>query len=118
MAGDRILIKGLSARCIIGVNSDERTERQDVVIDIDLYTDMAVPGRTDDINDAVNYREVKKKVLALVESSRFFLIEALAEAITKLCLEDEAVEKVRVRVDKPLALRFARSVGVEITRGR
>ena len=118
MAGDRILIEGLSARCIIGVNNDERTERQDVVIDIDLYTDMAVPGRTDDINDAVNYREVKKKVLDLVESSRFFLIEALAEAITKLCLEDEAVEKVRVRVDKPLALRFARSVGVEITRGR
>ena len=118
MAGDRILIEGLSARCIIGVNNDERTERQDVVIDIDLYTDMAVPGRTDDINDAVNYREVKKKVLALVESSGFFLIEALAEAITKLCLEDKAVEKVRVRVDKPLALRFAKSVGVEITRGR
>lgn len=118
MAGDRILIEGLSARCIIGVNNDERTERQDVVIDIDLYTDMSVPGRTDDIRDAVNYKEVKKKVLGLVESSRFFLIEALAEAISRACLEDEAVEKVRVRVDKPLALRFARTVGVEITRGR
>ena len=57
-------------------------------------------------------------MLGLVESSRFFLIEALAEAISRLCLEDEAVEKVRVRVDKPLALRFARTVGVEITRGR
>ena len=118
MAGDRILIEGLCARCIIGVNNDERTERQDVVIDIDLYTDMSAPGRTDDIRDAVNYKEVKKKVLGLVESSRFFLIEALAEAISRLCLEDEAVEKVRVRVDKPLALRFARTVGVEITRGR
>ena len=118
MAGDRILIEGLCARCIIGVNNDERTERQDVVIDIDLYTDMATPGRTDDINDAVNYKEVKKKVLALVESSSFFLIEALAEAISRLCLEDEAVERVRVRVDKPLALRFAKTVGVEITRGR
>mgnify|MGYP003536091421 CR=1 FL=1 len=61
MAGDRILIEGLCARCIIGVNSDERTERQDVVIDIDLYTDMSSPGRTDDIRDAVNYKEVKKK---------------------------------------------------------
>lgn len=118
MAGDRILIEGLSARCIIGVNNDERTERQDVVIDIDLYTDMTKPGRTDDIRDAVNYKEVKKKVLALVESSSFFLIEALAEAILRLCLEDKAVEKVRIRVDKPLALRFAKTVGVEITRGR
>lgn len=118
MTGDRILIEGLCARCIIGVNHDERRERQDVVIDVDLYTDMTAPGRTDDIKDAVNYKEVKKKVLAFVESSEFFLIEALAEAISRLCLEDPAVEKVRVRVDKPLALRFARTVGVEITRGR
>jgi len=118
MAGDRFLIEGLCARCIIGVNRDERTEKQDVVIDMDLYTDMRTPGRTDDINDAVNYREVKKKVLRLVEGSSFYLIEAMAEAIAKLCLEDPAVEKVRVRVDKPLALRFARTVGVEITRGR
>jgi FolB domain-containing protein len=118
MGVDRILIEGLSARCIIGVNHDERRERQDVVIDLDLYTDMTAPGRTDNIEDAVNYREVKKKVLAFVESSEFFLIEALAEAISRLCLEDPAVEKVRVRIDKPMALRFARTVGVEITRGR
>lgn len=118
MTGDRILIEGLCARCIIGVNHNERTELQDVVIDIDMYTDMSVPGRTDSITDAVNYKEVKKKVLGFVESSQFFLIEALAEAIAKLCLEDPAVEKVRVRVDKPLALRFAKTVGVEITRGR
>jgi FolB domain-containing protein len=118
MTGDHILIEGLCARCIIGVNHNERTELQDVVIDIDLYTDMAVPGRTDSITDAVNYKEVKKKVLGFVESSQFFLIEALAEAIAKLCLEDPAIEKVRVRVDKPLALRFAKTVGVEITRGR
>jgi len=118
MTGDRILIEGLCARCIIGVNHDERRELQDVVIDIDMYTDMAVPGRTDSITDAVNYKEVKKKVLGFVESSQFFLIEALAEAIAKLCLEDPAIEKVRVRVDKPLALRFAKTVGVEITRGR
>jgi len=118
MTGDRILIEGLCARCIVGVNHDERRELQDVVIDIDLYTDMSVPGRTDSITDAVNYKEVKKKVLGFVESSQFFLIEALAEAISKLCLEDPAVQKVRVRVDKPLALRFAKTVGVEITRGR
>lgn len=118
MTGDRILIEGLSCRCIIGVNHDERTQLQDVIIDIDLYTDMAKPGRTDNIEDAVNYKEIKKKVLGLVESSRFFLIEALAEAIASLCLESASVEKVRVRVDKPMALRFARTVGVEITRGR
>lgn len=118
MTGDRILIEGLNCRCIIGVNHDERRERQDVIIDIDLYTDMDRPAKTDRIEDAVNYREIKKKVLALVEKSEFFLIEALAAAIARLCLEDKAIEKVRVRVDKPMALRFAKTVGVEITRGR
>lgn len=118
MTADRILIEGLSCRCIIGINGDERRERQEVIIDIDLYTDISRPGRTDDIADAVNYREVKKKVLSLVESSEFFLVEALAESIARLVLEDRAIEKVRVRVDKPTALRFTRTVGVEIVRGR
>lgn len=118
MTGDRILIEGLSCRCIVGVNHDERRERQDVIIDLDLYTDMLKPGKTDRIEDAVNYRDIKKRVLGLVESSEFFLIEALAEAIARLCLEDQAIEKVRVRVDKPMALRFAKTVGVEITRER
>jgi len=118
MAGDRILIEGLTARCIIGVNHDERRERQDVIIDIDLFADLAKPGASDDIADAVNYRDIKKKVLAFVESSEFFLIEALAEGIARRCLEHPHVHKARVRVDKPSALRFTKTVGVEIWRGR
>lgn len=116
--GDRIRIEGLSARCIIGINHDERRERQDVVIDIDLHADLRAPGRSDDINDAVNYRDIKKKVLGFVESSSFHLIEALAEGIARVCLEHPSVQGVRVRVDKPSALRFAKTVGVEINRGR
>jgi FolB domain-containing protein len=54
----------------------------------------------------------------MVETSQFFLVEALAEKIAAICLEHPSVEEARVRVEKPTALRFARSVGVEITRGR
>lgn len=118
MAGDRILIEGLAARCIIGVNHGERDEKQDIVLDIEISADLSRAGATDRIEDAVNYRDLKKKVLAMVEASEFFLIEALAEAVAALCLEDGRVEAVRVRVDKPTALRFARTVAVEITRGR
>jgi len=118
MTGDRILIEGISARCIVGVNHDERRERQDVLIDIDLFADLAKPGATDNLDDAVNYRDIKKKVLAFVETSEFFLVEALAEGIARRCLEHPLVQKVRVRVDKPSALRFTKTVGVEILRGR
>jgi FolB domain-containing protein len=115
---DRILISDLTARCIIGVNDDERREKQDVVINISLRADLRKAGQTDKFADTVDYRAIKKRVLALVEDSQFYLVEALAEAIAAACLEQRAVQQVTVTVEKPSALRFARNVGVEITRGR
>jgi FolB domain-containing protein len=117
-AVDRILIKDLRTRCIIGVNADERREKQDVTINIVLCTDTRLPGENDRFEDAVDYRAAKKRIIAMVESSQFFLVEALAERIAAICLEDSRVQQAQVTVEKPAALRFARSVGVEITRGR
>jgi FolB domain-containing protein len=115
---DLILIEDLLLRAIIGVNEEERRDRQDVLINIVLHTDTAAPGASDDIDDAVNYRTITKRVIKLVEESEYFLVEKLAEEIATLCLEDSGVEAATVRVDKPGALRFARSVGVEIHRAR
>lgn len=115
---DKILIKDLQARCILGIKEDERREKQDVIINLILYTDLRKPGKTDRIEDAVDYKLVKKRVLSIVEDSQFYLVEALAERITEVCLENSAIQQVQVCVEKPAALRFARSVGVEILRGR
>ena len=115
---DRILITDLSARCIIGVNPDERREKQDVLVNLAIYADLRMAGQTDRLEDALDYRAIKKQVLALVEESHYYLVEALAEAIARACLADPAVLRVDVRVEKPSALRFARSVGVAITRER
>lgn len=113
---DRILIEGLRARCIIGVNDEERREKQDVVISITLYADLRQAGRSDRFEDAIDYRSLKKEVLAAVEDSRFMLVEALAEQTARICLGRPGVRGVRVRVDKPAALRFARTVAVDIVR--
>jgi FolB domain-containing protein len=115
---DRIIISDLRARCIIGINEDERREKQDVSITLSIYADLRRAGRTDLYEDAVDYRSIKKRVLAVVERSNYFLLEALAEAVANVCLEAPEVLKAQVRVDKPSALRFARSVAVEITRER
>lgn len=115
---DRILIRDLGVRCIIGINDQERREKQDVVINLALYADLRRAGRSDRFDDAVDYRALKKRIVALVEGSQRFLLEALAEDIAQECLAHPAVAQVRVRVDKPAALRFARSVGVEIRRKR
>ena len=113
---DRIHIRDLAARCIVGINPDERVNKQDIVINLTLHADLRKAGRTDDIADTVDYKAVKRKVLALVEGSSFLLLERLAEAIAGACLAQPGVRRVRVLVEKPAALRFARTVGVEIVR--
>ncbi len=115
---DKIHIRDLRTRCIVGIFPEERREKQDVIINICLYGDLRVAGQSDRIQDTIDYKGLKKDVLALVETSQFQLIEALAEAVATTCLAHPRVECVDVTVDKPGALRFARSVAVEITRGR
>jgi FolB domain-containing protein len=115
---DRIFISDLSVRCIIGVGKEERRERQDVLINVSLFADLEEAGRSDLFENAIDYRSIKKKIVRMVEDSDFHLVEALAEAIAGICLEQPAVIEALVRVEKPGALRFARSVGAEISRRR
>jgi FolB domain-containing protein len=115
---DQIHIRDLRLRCIIGVYETERTERQDIVINLTLAGDFSAAGRSDDIADAVDYKVLKKQVIKLVESSEFRLIETLAERVAEICLSHPKVRRVTVSVDKPGALRFARSVAFEITRDK
>lgn len=113
---DRIFIRDLALRCIIGIYPDERREKQDIIVNVEMHCDLRAAGRSDDLDDTVDYKAVKKAVLELVEQSRFQLIESLAERIADIALGNEKVEKVVVTIDKPGALRFARSSAVEITR--
>ena len=113
---DKILIKDLLLRCIIGVNEFERHEKQDVLVNVTIFFDLTEAAETDDIRKTVDYKQITKDIIKLVESSEFFLIETLAERIANVCLKHERIIKVKVAVDKPGALRFARSVGVEIIR--
>ncbi|MBE7474694.1 MAG: dihydroneopterin aldolase [Anaerolineae bacterium] len=117
MANDQIHIKDLLLRAIIGINEEERHNKQDVVVNITLYTDHTAAA-SDDIADTVNYKTIAKQTIKLVEESQFYLVEKLALEITELCLADPRVERAVVTVEKPGALRFARSVGVTVDRTR
>lgn len=115
---DQIQIKDLLLRTIIGINEEERRNRQDVLINLMLQVDTRPAGESDDIDQAVNYRTLTKRIIQVVETSQFYLVEKLAAEIAAICLDDPRVERVRITVEKPGALRFARSVGVTIERGR
>ncbi len=115
---DFIEIEDLLVRPIIGVNADERVNRQDVLISVRLEADLRPAARSDSIDDAVNYRTITKSIIAFVEQSSFQLVETLAEEVAQVCLRDARVERVKVHLRKPGALRFARTVGVCIERDR
>ena len=115
---DRIKITDLHLRAIIGINPDERRNLQDVLINIVLYVDSRPAAESDDISDSANYRTITKEIIKLVESSKFYLIEKLASEIAAICLKSQQVETVSVNVQKPTALRFAKSVGITIERSK
>ena len=113
---DQVFIRDLVARGIIGVNGWEREKPQEILINIVLFANLQQAGNSDNIRDSVNYRTIAKKVLAHSETAQRQTVEALAADLARLCLEEPGVQQVRVRVEKPGAVRFSRSVGVEIER--
>lgn len=115
---DLTFIQALRARIRIGITDEERRAPQDVVLHVQFESDQRKAASSDDVADAIDYRALNKRILALVETSEHRLVETLAQRVAQLCLEDARIEAVRVRVEKPGALRFADSVGVEIHRTR
>ncbi len=113
---DQVFITDLVARGILGINDWEREKPQEILINIVLFADLKKAGKSDDLKDCIDYRTVAKKVIAHAETAKRFTVEALASDLARLCLETSGVLKVRVRVEKPGAVRFARTVGVEIER--
>jgi len=115
---DKVIIKNLLVRGIIGIRDWERKRAQDILINIILYTDTHRAAETDNISYCADYSTISKKIKEHAESAERLTVEALANDIAKLCLEENNVPKVTVRVEKPGAVRFAESVGVEIERSR
>jgi dihydroneopterin aldolase/D-erythro-7,8-dihydroneopterin triphosphate epimerase len=116
---DRINIKNLLVRGIVGINPDEREKKQDILVNVTMWADTSAAAESDDIADAVNYRSVTKAIIAHVEEGAPMLVERLATELVDLCLAaDTRIDAVEVQLDKPGALRFAESVGVTVFRKR
>ena len=115
---DKILIRNLELRTIIGLYERERTAKQALILNLELRGDFSRAGKTDSLEGSVNYREVEEQVIALVENSSFHLLEALGEAVAALCLSFPEVVSVKITLDKPGAALRAASIALEIERSR
>ncbi len=113
---DKIIFKELRAECIIGTFEHERTEKQPVIFNITLFTDLQEAGKSDDLKDTVDYFTLQQELLTFVENSSFYLLEKLVESMADLCLGYELISKVTIEVEKPMALQNVKTVALEITR--
>lgn len=115
---DKIIVRDLLLRGIIGINPEERVKKQDILINLVIFANIRQASASDSIEDAVDYKSITKRIIRHVEESSDFLVEKLVTDIARIVITEFHVEKVQVRVEKPGALRFAQSVGIEIERTR
>ena len=113
---DKIIIRDLLVNCIIGTNPDERVNKQNVLLNIVIDTDLSAAGSSDQLDDALDYFILKNKVVDHLEQAQYFLLEKMADKVAEICLSDAMVMSVEVTIDKPDALENTRSVAVQIHR--
>ncbi len=114
---DRIFLSELKVDTVIGIWEWERRIRQTVIIDIEMSADIRKAAASDDVVDTLNYKSVAKRVQSFVADSNFQLVETLAEKIAGIVRDEFDVAWVKVRVNKPGAIRGSKAVGILIERG-
>jgi len=115
---DKIFLRGLEVECIIGFIDWERRIKQKVLIDFELPVDCTRAAVDDDVADTLDYKSVSKRIIAFVEASEFKLVETMAERLATLVIAEFDVAWIRLRINKPGAIRGSRDVGVAIERHR
>ncbi len=113
---DTIFLNDLRVETVIGIYEWERRIRQTVSINLEIATDIRRAASSDSIEDTLNYKAVAKRLIEFVEGSSFQLVETLAEQIAGVVISEFQVNRVRVTLNKPGAIRGARDVGVSIER--
>tara|TARA_B000000565_G_scaffold23122_1_gene15925 strand:- start:98 stop:445 length:348 start_codon:yes stop_codon:yes gene_type:complete len=113
---DTIYIRDLRVETIIGIFGWEREVRQQISMDLDFEFDVSAPGKSDSIDDTLDYKKITKSLIAFIESSEYKLIEALGEGIVDHLKSKFGIKKVKLRLSKPGALRFSKDVGIMIER--
>ncbi|MCP3973787.1 MAG: dihydroneopterin aldolase [bacterium] len=116
---DKIHIRDLKVMGIVGIKPDERTTPQEILVNATLWADTRPAAASDDIADAANYRTITKALIAHIEGGEPMLVERLVQELVDVVLATEPrVRSVEMTVEKPTALRHARSVGITIHRSR
>ncbi len=93
-------MRGLRVKTRIGVTEEERSEAREVIIDLEIETDLARAGLSDELGDTVDYAAVAGSVAKLVAGAESRLLEHLAHQVAEGVLAFAGVRVVRVEITK------------------
>ncbi|MDE1309296.1 bifunctional dihydroneopterin aldolase/7,8-dihydroneopterin epimerase [Vibrio aestuarianus] len=114
---DKVFIEQLSVITTIGVYDWEQEIKQKLVLDIEMAHDNRPAGKSDDVNDALDYSQVSQAVIDHIQNGCFLLVERVAEEVAELIMQRFSVPWIKIRLTKPGAVAQASGVGVVIERG-
>ena len=114
---DIVYIRELEVRTIIGIYDWEREVKQTISLDLEMAHDIRKAAETDDIQYALNYKSIAKRLIKFINQSEFLLVESMAEEVASIVRDEFSVPWLKLRVSKPGALRGSQDVGIIIERG-
>lgn len=116
---DRILLQGMSFQGRHGVRPAEREHPQEFKVDVEVDCDLSEPGRTDRVEDTVDYRLVRRVAKEVIEGESQKLLETLAARIAEGVLKLPGVAGVSVQIAKqPESMQPIGAAAVRINRTR
>lgn len=110
-----IRIKNLRLRAFIGIKDEEINNKQDVVINVVIHYPAELARNSENIDDALNYRTITKKIIHLVENNRFALLEKMTKDVLNIASGHPWITYAEVEIDKLFALRYADSVSMTMS---
>lgn len=111
-------IKKLRVHCIIGVLPHERTNSQDLIVDIKVRADFSACIKSDCINDTIDYVQIAEIANRLAVEGHYQLIESYAAAVLAILFEKFSITWGWIQIEKPDAIPLAECSVVQLERSR
>ena len=113
-----VLINDLIIQEIIGIHEYEKIKKQKIKFNIVLDVNQDTVPNENDINSIVNYEKITNELENLAKKKKYNFLESLAEDSFKEIFKDKRINSVKIKIEKPDAIKNARSVGVEVFKTR
>jgi len=113
-----VFIKDFIIQEIIGIHEHEKTKKQKIKFNIVVNVDQNTVPDEKNIKSIVDYEKITNKLENLVKNKKYNFLESLAEDSFKEIFEDKRINSVKIKIEKPDAIKNADSVGVEVLKNR